>query len=744
MVLNVNNYTEILGDSFKILSAGKKSPNEDVVASFSRLLEEIRSVQEGGDALKKSGETLKIGVVGQVKAGKSSFLNSLFFNGESVLPKASTPMTAGLTILEHGDKDEFEVEYYNEVEWNIFKKKAANLDETLARVRADNPDVADATDEEILKDLSVAEEDLSARELVMNFNSSFANKIGKESVREKKSFNGVQDLQNVLEEYVGANGKYTSIVKSLTIRLNDPRLDKLCIVDTPGVNDPVVSREMCTRRFLKGCHGVFLLSCASGSFFGATDVDFLVNRIGTEGISKVVLVASKLDSALQDQGVDEKYMDKFDYSLEDVYTKLKEQFKRNLEKANFKGEEPDFTMSSGIGFSIYKKDRSQWDSVEKNTVEQLVQMYPSSFNSEEAIKDKFKYLSQIDEICKEYLEGVFKENKDKIISQKVNQYFANSESGLTEQVKAEYDFLNEKCKMLKTTGIEQLKAMRDNTASIINEFVQMMGELSKQCEQMANQALSECLSNLREPSVRIPTYSETVYSERGGTILGSWNTHDVECSCRMVDVYSLADSVSRQVESAANSASRSWMRETDKVVREIKRLLKNKVEEAEKRCSKDCIPGADLRRVIEETVTSMTNSREVDLSSIADDIAEEIETVASNNQPEFPDYLGKMSEGEAKSVLREIANDAVDNIRSEAEDLVSDFVPRVEDELSDAKEAFVDVFKKNGSQLTNRIGAAMQETLRNLESQLKEKEKQIHELEMAVETVNTVRKKMKM
>ncbi len=744
MTLNVNNYTEILGDSFKLLSAGKKSPNEDVVASFGRLLEEIRSVQEGGYALKKLGETLKIGVVGQVKAGKSSFLNSLFFNGESVLPKASTPMTAGLTILEHGAKDEFEVEYYNEAEWNIFKNKAASLDKTLEKYRADFPEEANATDEEILKDLSVAEEDLSARELVMNFDSSFASKIGKESVREKKSFNGVKDLQNVLEEYVGANGKYTSIVKSLTIKLNDPRLDKLCIVDTPGVNDPVVSREMCTRRFLKGCHGVFLLSCASGSFFGATDVDFLVNRIGTEGISKVVLVASKLDSALQDQGVDEKYVDRFDYSLEEVYTKLKEQYKRNLEKSNFKGEEPDFTMSSGIGFSIYKKDRSQWDSVEQNTVEQLVQMYPSSFNSDEAIKDRFKYLSQIDEIWEEYLEGVFKENKNKIISQKVNHYFANSETGLTEQVKIECNFLCEKCKMLKTTGIEQLKAMRDNTASIINEFVQMMGELSKQCEQMANQALSLCLSNLREPTVRISTYTETVYSERGGTFWGSWSKHDVECSCRMVDVYSLADSVSRQVESAANSASKSWMREADKIVREINRMLKNKVEEAEKKCSKECIPGADLRRVIEETVNSMTSSREVDLSSIADDIAEEIEFVASRNRPRFPNYLGKMSEGDAKEVLREIANDAVESIRSEAEDLVYDFVPRVEEELSDAKESFVDVFKKNGSQLTGRIKSAMQETLRNLEAQLKEKEKQIQELERAVETVNSVKKKMKM
>ncbi len=298
--------------------------------------------------------------------------------------------------------------------------------------------------------------------------------------------------------------------------------------------------------------------------------------------------------------------------------------------------------------------------------------------------------------------------------------------------------------MLKTTGIEQLKAMRDNTASIINEFVQMMGELSKQCEQMANQALSLCLSNLREPTVRIPTYTETVYSERGGTLCGSWNKHDVECSCRMVNVYSLADSVSRQVESAANSASKSWMREADKIVREINRMLKNKVEEAEKKCSKECIPGADLRRVIEETVNSMTSSREVDLSSIADDIAEEIEFVASRNRPRFPNYLGKMSEGDAKEVLREIANDAVESIRSEAEDLVYDFVPRVEEELSDAKESFVDVFKKNGSQLTGRIKSAMQETLRNLEAQLKEKEKQIQELERAVETVNSVKKKMKM
>ncbi len=65
------------------------------------LKETYEDFKSGGSTLISEGNILKIGVVGQVKAGKSSFLNSLFFEGETVLPKASTPMTAGLTILEY-------------------------------------------------------------------------------------------------------------------------------------------------------------------------------------------------------------------------------------------------------------------------------------------------------------------------------------------------------------------------------------------------------------------------------------------------------------------------------------------------------------------------------------------------------------------------------------------------------------------------------------------------------------------
>ncbi|MBP1542934.1 MAG: dynamin family protein [Oscillospiraceae bacterium] len=48
---------------------------------------------------------LNIGVIGQVKAGKSSFLNTLLFGGKKVLPSAATPKTATLTKIEYSEEN---------------------------------------------------------------------------------------------------------------------------------------------------------------------------------------------------------------------------------------------------------------------------------------------------------------------------------------------------------------------------------------------------------------------------------------------------------------------------------------------------------------------------------------------------------------------------------------------------------------------------------------------------------------
>ena len=65
---------------------------------------------------KLNNDTLTIGVIGQMKCGKSTFLNSFVF-GDNVLPAATTPMTAALSVITYGEKQKIVAGFYNQDEW---------------------------------------------------------------------------------------------------------------------------------------------------------------------------------------------------------------------------------------------------------------------------------------------------------------------------------------------------------------------------------------------------------------------------------------------------------------------------------------------------------------------------------------------------------------------------------------------------------------------------------------------------
>lgn len=92
----------------------------------------------------------------------------------------------------------------------------------------------------------------AAKELVEK-----ANKLG----TSLESFLGKtqEDSFTNLIEYVGADGKYISITKSVTIYYPKEYLKGVQIVDTPGFNDPVVSREERTKAFLNKADVVLLM-----------------------------------------------------------------------------------------------------------------------------------------------------------------------------------------------------------------------------------------------------------------------------------------------------------------------------------------------------------------------------------------------------------------------------------------------------------------------------------------------------
>lgn len=217
---------------------------------------------------KIDNDILTIGVIGQMKSGKSTFLNSLLF-GKEILPAATTPMTAALSVITYGEEEKIDIEFYTPEEWLEIKMLAGN--NTL--VENDN--------------LELASKIKASKELVnksLNLGDSLDNFLGKVT----------SDTLPNLIEYVGANGKYVAITKSVTLYHPTEWLKGVRIVDTPGFNDPVVSREARTQEWLKSADVVVVLLYA-GRAFDATDKEIIFERVRSVGMGKILIAINKYD-----------------------------------------------------------------------------------------------------------------------------------------------------------------------------------------------------------------------------------------------------------------------------------------------------------------------------------------------------------------------------------------------------------------------------------------------------------------
>lgn len=663
-----------------------------------------------------------------MKAGKSSFLNSLLFEGENVLPRASTPMTAGLTVLEYGEKNVFSVEYYTAKEWEKFEDKAKEYDDFVNNVKSMNPAL---TDEEAAKMANVPDELSAAKELISRCTRVAKGKVGKAS--EENDFTDIKDLQDILENFVGADGQFTSEVKSLTIHLNDERLKGMRIVDTPGVNDPVVSREHRTREFLRECHGVFFLSFAS-RFFDSTDVYFLTNRIGSQGIGTVVLIASKFDSVLQDSG--SKFEDDLENAISDCQRQLRAQFRRNLSGSDYKGEEPRFTMSSGIGYSIANKKPSDWDCMESHVVKQMKRFYPSFFASDSDIKATFNELSQIDDIRKDYLDGEFVKNRDKIILSKVNSYFGNATSEIKAILSDGKANLNERNNALSKKDISQIKSVRNATLKVVKKIVDDIESLTNKTDAMAEQAMKECWNRYQTPSVRVPTKVEGVTFVRQSTFWG--RDKDVSCSYKKIDEQKLVSEAESQVQVAADKLSTDWNNKSSELMNSIKDTIGSLIAEAEQKDSEAKLDADGLRRILGEVLASMSNSTVMNVKDLTNNVVGRIMDIAQDCDVSL--VVGSVDETTAKNKISSRARKARHKVEDGLRNLFDQFNTDIKKELDKSKNEVIKFFTSRKDELITKAKVSVKGYLDSLESELKDKEAQLENYKRAIASINEIEK----
>ncbi|MBR4612466.1 MAG: dynamin family protein [Kiritimatiellae bacterium] len=272
---------------------------------------EISGLEKNIQLARDKARKLSIGIIGQVKAGKSSFLNTVIFDGRQILPKAATPMTAALTKISYSDTPTAIVHYYSIEEWdnleNANKSFLKNLENAYSAYKKKIEDDAQknggrgktllSIDDYEKKIFRTTQPDMlqAGRELVqMVKDKSILDKLGESKELNQKS----QDaLMGQLKEYVGADGKYTPIVSYVELMLPDDKLKDLSIIDTPGLNDPITSRTLKTKEFLRECDVAFLLSPCS-QFMDVNTIELMAKRLPDAGIKNIVVVGSKLDSGL--------------------------------------------------------------------------------------------------------------------------------------------------------------------------------------------------------------------------------------------------------------------------------------------------------------------------------------------------------------------------------------------------------------------------------------------------------------
>lgn len=219
-------------------------------------IKSLKDFQSEQDELEKENRLLRIGILGKVKAGKSSFLNALLFNGESILPEAATPMTAALSVLEYGKTPSLSVEFYSQEDLGEIKEKAKRYEKELkeqevqeferlkelelkkvqnkaqideAKLRANAQILATKKLKQELEELCACyEQNARIEKSALNLS---------ELEKHKELQGSLSEIQAKLKDYVGSSGKFMPFTKSITLRLDNEFLKDVQIIDTPGLND---------------------------------------------------------------------------------------------------------------------------------------------------------------------------------------------------------------------------------------------------------------------------------------------------------------------------------------------------------------------------------------------------------------------------------------------------------------------------------------------------------------------------
>ena len=274
----------------------KKSSFKELKSVLESIVDEVRELVTTNEKFKDeltdtkhylNNQKFSIGITGVMNAGKSTMLNALM--GKEILGSAVVPETANLTIVKHNPSETAKVYYWNKAEWQRIENAAKELE--------------------------------SMRDYVNETHRIFGNELSS-YIKEESRFDEVDVKDLSLYTSAEASGKKCNLVKYVELGSDlDFLKDGIEIVDTPGLDDPVIQREEITKEYLSQCDMMLHLMNVSQS---ATlkDVEFIIDALLYQNISKLLVVITRADTVSKEQ-----LQEVIDYTKSSIERQLRAQNK---------------------------------------------------------------------------------------------------------------------------------------------------------------------------------------------------------------------------------------------------------------------------------------------------------------------------------------------------------------------------------------------------------------------------------